>query len=467
MPGKAVIQQKRRVFDDFFKVDELIVSHDRVDGTTGAGERLLVFERGDTVAVLLLNPDSRSVVLVEQFKVPVLVARQRDDPSTSDGWTLETVAGMIEPNETPEAAIIRETMEETGYRIRNPKPIARFFSSPGGTSERIFLYFAEVRETDRSGKGGGDGNEDIRVVHLALDDLFDRIASGAIEDAKLLLAAHWLQDQLRSRNDRKQFIDALGERPAMRGPSSPAPSSAPKSANEPLTLSTVRYAVKNRNGLFVGYKTGVIDRVKDVSLWVNSENTDMMMDRFLGKSVSANIRYLGANKDDNGNVIEDTIEEALRGAVGQRAHVKVGTVLVTKSGALRTSHNVMRIFHVATVEGVGAGRGVKADPTKLINCLDNVLKKADEINNRRRMWFARRGYDSILVPMFGAGDGGLPIEDVAQTIIPAAIEYYQNSDGPTLKEIYFLAFTARARDACDQVLQHYLSNDILAQSEDK
>ena len=52
-----------------------------------------------------------------------------------------------------------------------------------------------------------------------------------------------------------------------------------------LGLSTVRYALKQRPDLVVGYKTGAIDRIKGVSLWVNSENTDMMMDRFLGRSV--------------------------------------------------------------------------------------------------------------------------------------------------------------------------------------
>jgi nudix-type nucleoside diphosphatase (YffH/AdpP family) len=121
------------------------------------------------------------------------VARRRDDPSTSDGWILETVAGMIDPNETPETAVTRETMEETGYRITNPRLIAKYYSSPGGTSERVFLYFAEVRDADRVGEGGGVDDEDIRVVDMTLDQLFDRLAEGNIEDPKLLIAASWLQ----------------------------------------------------------------------------------------------------------------------------------------------------------------------------------------------------------------------------------------------------------------------------------
>jgi len=199
MSGRAVIERERRVFDDFFKIDEFLVSHEQIDGTMSAGQKRLVFERGDAVAVLLLNVDMKSVVLVEQFRVAVSVGRRRDDQSTPDGWIIETVAGVIDANEAPEAAAIRETFEETGYQIREPRLISKFFTSPGGASERVFLYFAEVTETNRIGKGGGIGDEDIKVVQLAIDELFDRLAHGSIEDSKLLIGAYWLQDRLKWR----------------------------------------------------------------------------------------------------------------------------------------------------------------------------------------------------------------------------------------------------------------------------
>jgi len=199
MSGRAVIERERRAFDDFFKIDEFLVSHEQIDGTMSAGQRRLVFERGDAVAVLLLNVDMKSVVAVEQFRVAVFVGRRRDDRSTTDGWIIETVAGAIDANETPEAAAIRETFEETGYQIREPRLISKFFTSPGGVSERVFLYFAEVTDTDRIGKGGGIDDEDIKVVQLAIDELFDRLAQGSIEDPKLLIGAYWLQDDLKWR----------------------------------------------------------------------------------------------------------------------------------------------------------------------------------------------------------------------------------------------------------------------------
>ncbi|HXX04435.1 MAG TPA: NUDIX domain-containing protein [Xanthobacteraceae bacterium] len=201
MPGKAVIQRRRRLFDDVFKIDEFLVAHEQADGAISAAQRRLVFERGDSAAVLLFDRRDRSVVIVEQFRMPALAARRRDDSSTTDGWIVETVAGMIDAGETPEDAVIRETFEETGYQIQRPRLLARFFASPGGTSERIFLYFAEVNDAERIGRGGGLDGEDIKVAKLPLDELFERLAKGAIEDPKLLIGAFWLQRRLTAQQD--------------------------------------------------------------------------------------------------------------------------------------------------------------------------------------------------------------------------------------------------------------------------
>ncbi len=187
------IRSERRLFDDFFKVDELIVAHERCDGRMSGDERRLVFERGDAAAVLLFDADARSVVLVEQFKPATLIGRRRDDPSTPDGWITELVAGMIDAGESADQAVIREAFEETGYRIDNPRLIAKFFSSPGGSSERIFLYCARVSDVQREGRGDNVGEEDIKVFQLGIEDLFHRLAEGAIDDPKLAIAAYWLK----------------------------------------------------------------------------------------------------------------------------------------------------------------------------------------------------------------------------------------------------------------------------------
>jgi O-acetyl-ADP-ribose deacetylase (regulator of RNase III) len=232
-----------------------------------------------------------------------------------------------------------------------------------------------------------------------------------------------------------------------------------------LDISTIRYMLRERPGLFIGLKMGRIDVVKGVDIWVNSENTDMLMDRVIGRSISARIRFLGANVDDDGNVLEDTIAVALRRAVGRRGHVKIGTVLVTESGALKESHGVQVIFHVATVEG-GLGRGQMPSRDILIRCTEALFRKTE--TECRKFWrivrnllFKKRELQSILIPMIGAGAGGWSVEEVAQSIIPVAIHYLRTEALPVLKEVYFLAFDSRAKIACEQVFEQFQMQGVL------
>jgi nudix-type nucleoside diphosphatase (YffH/AdpP family) len=494
-PSRVEIHKQARLFDDFFKVDEAIVSHQRVDGTMSPGERQLVFERGDSVALLLLNLDRRSVVVVNQFRTAALVGRRRTDPTTTDGWITEAIAGMIEPNETPKAAAIRETMEETGYKVHDPELISMFFSSPGGASERVFLFFAEAHDVDQVGRAGGVDSEDLQVVHVPLDDLFEQLSTGTIEDPKLAISAFWLQGRLKARKTRAQFIEALQStvndlfnrlaisdvnlwgtggiksrfenspddyKQALDAPN--RPTQAP--ATRPLGFSTVRYRFKEKPEITIGYKTGAIDDIHGISIWVNSENTDMMMDRVIGRTISAKIRLLGANRDGRDNIIEDAIAEALRSAVGHRAHVGIGTVLVTESGALKATHQVQRIFHVATVESGGLGTGIKADPDKLKLCVAKLLARAEEENNRIfRVLLRKEPFRSILIPLLGSGDGGVPVEEAADIVITTAANHLLSLPNNTLREVYFLAFRPRDKAACDRVLERLRQEGTLDRSE--
>jgi nudix-type nucleoside diphosphatase (YffH/AdpP family) len=193
---KVAIHKQTRLIDGFFKVDEFVIAHEQHDGTMSREERRLVFERGDTVAAVLYEPVTDTVIVVAQFRVPTLIARRRDDPATTDGWITEAVAGMIDPGETAEKAIIRETLEETGYKISNPQLICKFFSSPSGTSERVFLYFSEVSESDHVGQGGGVVGEDVCVIRQKAHELFAQLEKREIEDPKLVIAAYWLQNRI-------------------------------------------------------------------------------------------------------------------------------------------------------------------------------------------------------------------------------------------------------------------------------
>ena len=112
---------------------------------------------------------------------------------------METVAGMAESDETTESAIRREVLEELGYEIETLEPIATFYVSPGGSSERVVLYYAEVTTAGKIADGGVPGEEeDIRPVEFSREEPDSLLATGGVQDAKTLVGIHWLVKKLES-----------------------------------------------------------------------------------------------------------------------------------------------------------------------------------------------------------------------------------------------------------------------------
>jgi ADP-ribose pyrophosphatase len=184
---KVIVHTKKRVFDGFFKIDQAELSYERFDGRMTKSLRRLCFERGDSVAAIIYNRDSRKVILVNQFKYPTY--------EKGPGWIMETAAGIPEEGESSESALRREVLEETGYNIERIEHIATFYVSPGGSSERILLYYAEVCDSCKIAPGGGaqSEGEDIETIELSFEDLDRLMATGAVQDAKTIVGIQWLQ----------------------------------------------------------------------------------------------------------------------------------------------------------------------------------------------------------------------------------------------------------------------------------
>lgn len=186
---RVEVTSRRRLLDDFLKIDEALVRNEQTDGTLSEPVRHLSLERGDAAAALLRRTDTQRLVLVRQFRYPTY--------EKGPGWLLELVAGMISGAEEPASAMQREILEETGYQARELVSIGTYYLSPGGSSERVFLYYAEVEDADRKHAGGGMAaeHEDIEVVELEPEVAVGALAAGQIQDAKTALAIQWLQLQ--------------------------------------------------------------------------------------------------------------------------------------------------------------------------------------------------------------------------------------------------------------------------------
>jgi ADP-ribose pyrophosphatase len=119
---------------------------------------------------------------------------------------LEVVAGMDKPDEAAEDVPVREVAEETGLSITTAclLPIANYYSSPGGTDERLQLFCAlcELPDALDGIHGLPEEGEDIRVRRFAAPQVFDAMLAGTINNAASIIALQWLQinrDALRQR----------------------------------------------------------------------------------------------------------------------------------------------------------------------------------------------------------------------------------------------------------------------------
>jgi len=182
---KVDVLRRKRVFDDVFKIDEAEVRFELRNGEMSPPVRRLSFERGDSVAAIVWRRDTDALLFTEQFRFSTL--------AEGPGWLLEIIAGMIDAGESADAAIRREIEEELGYRIDEVIPISTFYLSPGGSSERISLFFVEVSGTQQVSDGGGlsTEHEDIRVVTMARPDARRALDQQQFADAKTIIGLQW------------------------------------------------------------------------------------------------------------------------------------------------------------------------------------------------------------------------------------------------------------------------------------
>jgi len=123
-----------------------------------------------------------STIIVIQFRPPV------------NAFTIEWPAGLIDANETPEQAAVRELYEETGYQGKVVSSSPAVSADPGMTSANMVLCMVEIhlKENDPEPEQHLDEGEDIQRVNIPLADLFDRLEEfakeGYVVAAKLY---HW------------------------------------------------------------------------------------------------------------------------------------------------------------------------------------------------------------------------------------------------------------------------------------
>ena len=186
MSKKFEILGKEIVYPGFFRMEKYRLKHTLYAGGWSPEISREVFVRGSCVAVLLYDPHTDQVILIEQFRAGAIYNPDR-------AWLVEIVAGAIEEGETAVDVAYRESLEEAGCEIQELMVINEFYTTPGCSAERITLFCGKVDSTQIGGIHGLDHeDEDILVRAIDFKDAYVMLENNDIESAIPIVALQWL-----------------------------------------------------------------------------------------------------------------------------------------------------------------------------------------------------------------------------------------------------------------------------------
>jgi len=145
---------------------------------SGQAHDFHVLETPDFVNVIPLTSDGR-VLLVRQFRHGIREV------------TLEVPAGLVDSNEAPDAAALRELREETGYTSLRIEPLGVVHPNPAIMNNRCHMFAAY--EVAQVGPPQWDATEELRLEAVALGRVPHLIRSGAVSNALTVTAFHLLE----------------------------------------------------------------------------------------------------------------------------------------------------------------------------------------------------------------------------------------------------------------------------------
>lgn len=179
---------KRQILsDNWYTLNKYTFEYQKFDGTWEVQKRES-YDCGDGAAILLYNRETGNVVLTKQFRMPTYVNEN------GDGMMVEVCAGLLE-GLSPTECILKETLEETGYRLQEVEQVLVTYMCPGSVTQKLYLYIGEYHDEMKVEEGGGadDETENIEVLEMSFEKALEMMTSGEICDAKTVMLLQYMQ----------------------------------------------------------------------------------------------------------------------------------------------------------------------------------------------------------------------------------------------------------------------------------
>ena len=187
---KITIQKTELLSDNWYLLNKVTFDYKMGDQDSETQVRE-VYDRGNGAVILLYNSTNKTVVLTRQFRLPTYLN------GNTSGMVIEACAGLLD-TENPEECIIRETEEETGYRLSSVKKVFQSYMSPGSVTEILHFFIGEYQPNMKVSDGGGlaEEHENIEVLEYSFEQAYQMIASGEIIDAKTIMLLQYAKINL-------------------------------------------------------------------------------------------------------------------------------------------------------------------------------------------------------------------------------------------------------------------------------
>ncbi|MGL2987546.1 GDP-mannose pyrophosphatase NudK [Flavobacterium sp. RSSA_27] len=202
---KYKIKETELLSDNWYILNRVTVDYQKKDGTWDTQKRE-VYDRGNGAAILLYNVQKGTVVLTRQFRLPTYMNGNKT------GLLIEVCAGLLD-EEDPVACIIRETEEETGYRLSSVRKVFESYMSPGAVTEILHFFVGEYDASMRVSCGGGldQEHEEIDVIEIPFEQAYLMIETGQIKDAKTIMLLQYAKINTLLPNSTRLSEDYINE----------------------------------------------------------------------------------------------------------------------------------------------------------------------------------------------------------------------------------------------------------------